>query len=57
MNNGGGVWVFFVFCFFCFFKALCDEEGGRERKEKVGGGLRWPERRWSSEWVVMGRAN
>ena len=36
---------------------MCDEEGGRERKEKVGGGLRWSERQWWSEWVVMGRAN
>lgn len=36
-----------------FNYGLCDEEGGRERKEEVGGGLRWPERQWWSGWVVM----
>ena len=47
----------FFFFFFFFNYGLCDDEGGRERKEKVGGGLRWPERQWWSEWVVMGSAN
>ena len=50
--------IFFIFYFLFFMVCVMRKEaGGRERKEKVGGGLRWPERQWSSEWVVMGRAN